>query len=162
MVNGSFNDLGLIDSTCLFLRWKKRKKIPLQSRMHKRCLYGCSILSFSPCLLFFIPSLCPIMRDRGIVHYVISSGLWSINLLVLFMRHPQENLSWKRKNYWNSAKPSQGLCTKNGQSFMGCIRRHGKGCFYVSNRSPRLWHCWSCSDRKYRGFRINLWFHFES
>ncbi|KAM0932015.1 putative endopeptidase Clp [Dioscorea sansibarensis] len=30
---------------------------------------------------------------------------------------------------------------KNGQSLMGCLRRHGKGCFYVSNRSPSLWHC---------------------
>nr|VDD22753.1 unnamed protein product [Brassica oleracea] len=35
----------------------------------------------------------------------------------------------------------KGLCTKNGQTYMGCIRRHGKGCFYVSNRSPSSWNC---------------------
>ncbi|MBA0870917.1 hypothetical protein Goshw_018781 [Gossypium schwendimanii] len=28
---------------------------------------------------------------------------------------------------------------------MGCIRRHGKICFHVSNRSPSSWNCGSCS-----------------
>nr|UEN67251.1 clp protease proteolytic subunit [Sophora prazeri] len=39
----------------------------------------------------------------------------------------------------------KGLCTKNGQTFMACIRRHGKRCFYVGNRSPSSRNCWSCS-----------------
>ncbi|MFQ6622904.1 hypothetical protein Gotur_003048 [Gossypium turneri] len=28
---------------------------------------------------------------------------------------------------------------------MGCIRRHGNRCFYVSNRSLSSWNCGSCN-----------------
>nr|YP_009333947.1 ATP-dependent Clp protease proteolytic subunit [Glycosmis pentaphylla]AOZ20900.1 ATP-dependent Clp protease proteolytic subunit [Glycosmis pentaphylla] len=37
--------------------------------------------------------------------------------------------------------PYNGLCRKIGQARMGCIRRHGKGYLYVSNRSPSSWTC---------------------
>ncbi|MBA0881061.1 hypothetical protein Goshw_003368, partial [Gossypium schwendimanii] len=45
-----------------------------------------------------------------------------------------------------SRKPHKGLCTKNRQAPIGCIRRHRKRCFYVSNRNPSSWNCGSCSD----------------
>ncbi|XVF77635.1 hypothetical protein PTKIN_Ptkin14bG0062400 [Pterospermum kingtungense] len=44
-----------------------------------------------------------------------------------------------------SRKHHKDLCTKNGQALMVCIRRHGKRCFYVNNRSPSSWNCGSCS-----------------
>ncbi|KAG8483062.1 hypothetical protein CXB51_021954 [Gossypium anomalum] len=41
-----------------------------------------------------------------------------------------------------SRKPHKGLCTKNGQALMGCIRIHGKRCFLCQQQKPKLMELW--------------------
>lgn len=91
---------------------------------------------------FYLPL---IMRNRETFFILYHQGndpstrwffFWSSNGRI----HPGSGRT--AETTWN---PDKGLCTKNGETLLGCIRRHGKRYFYVSNRGPSLWNCWSCS-----------------
>jgi hypothetical protein len=126
--------------------------------MRKQCLYSCSIPSFF--ILLFIYSRDLLMRDKVTLIILYHQGndlstfccfLWSINRRIC---------SRSRRTTETARNPHKGLCTKNRQTLIGYIWRHGKWCFYVSSRSPSSWNCWSCSSyiKNSRNFtQIKIW-----